>query len=89
MSWHVKERLEGAEPSWVCPPDAEAFAKALLACPAPGIRSNGREKADDLDEGRIAERSLGLYREVAGDGLVASTASALVVVAPEMFGGPV
>jgi teichuronic acid biosynthesis glycosyltransferase TuaC len=68
----VRERLEGVEPSWVCPPEPEALADALSACAAAGTRSDGREKkADELDERRIAERILALYRKVAGDGVAA------------------
>jgi glycosyltransferase involved in cell wall biosynthesis len=65
----VAERVEGVEPSWICPQDAGALADALSACAAAGKRSNGREKADELDERRIAERILGLYRQLAGDGV--------------------
>jgi glycosyltransferase involved in cell wall biosynthesis len=64
----VRERLEGVEPSWLCSPEAEVLADALVACGAAGTRSNGREKADELDERRIAKQILALYRKVAGDG---------------------
>lgn len=67
----VAQRLEGVEQSWVCPQDAEVIAAALSACAAAGTRSNGREKADELDERRIAERILALYRKAAGDGVAA------------------
>jgi glycosyltransferase involved in cell wall biosynthesis len=63
----VVERLEGVEPSWVCPADPQALADALSACAVSRKRSNGREKADELDERRIAERILALYRKVAGE----------------------
>jgi glycosyltransferase involved in cell wall biosynthesis len=61
----IPERLEGVEPSWLCRPEPEAFAAALRACAAVKERSNGREAAAELDEHRIAERILRLYRDVA------------------------
>jgi glycosyltransferase involved in cell wall biosynthesis len=67
----VKERLEGVDPSWICPPEAEALGAALSACLAGGTRSDGRDKADELDERRTAERILALYRKVGGDGIAA------------------
>jgi teichuronic acid biosynthesis glycosyltransferase TuaC len=60
----IPERLEGVDPSWLCPPEAEAFARALRECAAAGRRSNGREVAADLAEERVAEQILELYREV-------------------------
>jgi glycosyltransferase involved in cell wall biosynthesis len=64
----IPERLEGVEPSWLCPPEPEAFAAALRACVADGRRSNGREVAADVDEARIAARIVSLYGELAGVG---------------------
>lgn len=60
----IPERLAGVEPSWICPPDEEAFADALRACAATRTRSNGREVAAELDEDRVAERLLAVYAEV-------------------------
>ena len=62
----ISERLQGVRPSWICPPAEEAFAEALRACIAAGVRSNGRDVASDLDEDRIARRLLTLYEEVGG-----------------------
>jgi hypothetical protein len=63
----VTERLEGVDPSWICPPEAGALAAALSSCLEGGTRSDGRGKADELDERRIAERILALYRRIGGD----------------------
>jgi teichuronic acid biosynthesis glycosyltransferase TuaC len=60
----IPERIERVEPSWLCPPDAEAFAAALRACVAAGDRSNGRDAAGELDERHIAQRIIEVYREV-------------------------
>jgi glycosyltransferase involved in cell wall biosynthesis len=68
----IPERLERVDPSWVCPPDAEALAVALRECTAARRRSNGRDAAADLDERRIAERIIEVYREVAGVGSLAA-----------------
>jgi glycosyltransferase involved in cell wall biosynthesis len=62
----IPERLEGVEPSWLCPPEEESLARALRECAAERRRSNGRDAGAELDERRIAERILGVYREVAG-----------------------
>jgi teichuronic acid biosynthesis glycosyltransferase TuaC len=61
----VAERLEGVEPSWLCPPEPERLAAALAECATARRRSNGREHVADLDETRIAERVLEVYRRVA------------------------
>jgi glycosyltransferase involved in cell wall biosynthesis len=62
----IPERLEGVEPSWICPPEPRALSAALTECTAAGRRSNGREVAADLDEARIAERIVSVYRDLAG-----------------------
>jgi glycosyltransferase involved in cell wall biosynthesis len=66
----VREQLEGVEPSWICLPEEQALATAIAACVAVGNRSNGREKAADLDERHIADRILAVYRHVCGDDVV-------------------
>ena len=60
----VEELLAGVEPSWLCEPTEESFTAALRECIADGRRSNGREVAAYLDEGRIADRILRIYDEV-------------------------
>ena len=62
----IPERLDGVEPSWLCPPELEAFATALSECVALGRRSNGREHADSFDETRVAQQILAIYGELAG-----------------------
>jgi glycosyltransferase involved in cell wall biosynthesis len=64
----VKERLAGVEPSWLCPPEPERLAAALVECAAAGGRSSGREHVADLDETHIADRILALYHDLAGIG---------------------
>lgn len=60
----IAERLDGVEPSWICAPDEQELAAALAALAEDPRRSNGRDAAAELDEGRIAERLLRLYEEV-------------------------
>lgn len=61
----VVERLAAVEPSWVCPPDADALAQALVECLSEPVRSNGREAAADLADDAVAQRLLELYRSLA------------------------
>jgi glycosyltransferase involved in cell wall biosynthesis len=58
----IPERLEGVEPSWLCEPTVDSFARALRMCAAQRMRSNGRVVAADLDERVIAHRVLDVYR---------------------------
>jgi glycosyltransferase involved in cell wall biosynthesis len=75
----VPERLAGVEPSWLCEPDVHSFTEALRECKMLGRRSNGREAAVALDEPRVAERILEVYRRVGG----ISTASSFAPLAAE------
>jgi glycosyltransferase involved in cell wall biosynthesis len=60
----VEERLQGVEPSWICPPTEAAFEAALRDCISLRRRSNGRDVAANLDERHVAARLLALYDEV-------------------------
>jgi teichuronic acid biosynthesis glycosyltransferase TuaC len=69
----IPERLEGVEPSWLCQPEPEALAGALRECAADRRRSNGRDAAAELDERRIAERIIEVYRGVSDFGRAAAS----------------
>jgi glycosyltransferase involved in cell wall biosynthesis len=60
----VGELLAGVAPSWICAATVDQFASALTECMSDRRRSNGRDVAAALDEGRVARRILKLYDEV-------------------------
>jgi teichuronic acid biosynthesis glycosyltransferase TuaC len=57
--------LDGVEPSWVCEPDPEPLADALVDCLSRRARSDGHESARWLAADLIAERLIGVYRGLA------------------------
>lgn len=59
------ERLDGVTPSFVCPPDEELLARAVVACVEPARRSNGRERCGAVSEERVITQITSLYRELA------------------------
>jgi glycosyltransferase involved in cell wall biosynthesis len=61
----VEEILAAVEPSWICEPTPAALGDALTVCLRSRTRSNGRAVAGWLDERRIAERLIALYRQLA------------------------
>jgi glycosyltransferase involved in cell wall biosynthesis len=61
-SGDIGELLEGVEPSFVCDPDASVLGQAIAACA--GRRSNGREVAQRLKAGNVAQRVMGIYDRV-------------------------
>lgn len=63
----VRQILQSVEPSWVCLPDPEDLAAALVQCLAERRRSNGWERSTWLGQERIAARLLELYRKLAPD----------------------
>jgi glycosyltransferase involved in cell wall biosynthesis len=60
----VAEILGDIDPSWVCAPEPEPLAGALVQCLTARRRSNGWERSAWLGQERIAERLLGLYCEI-------------------------
>jgi hypothetical protein len=65
----VAERLQGVEPSFICPYDAGELAKALEQVLRSGRRSNGREQLfkQGMDIETITQRVLAVYRQAVGD----------------------
>jgi glycosyltransferase involved in cell wall biosynthesis len=65
----VAERLQGVEPSFICPYDAGELAKALEQVLRSGCRSNGREQLfkQGMDIETITQRVLAVYRQAVGD----------------------
>ena len=61
----VREVLATVDPSWVTAPEPTALAAALIVCLGMRVRSNGWYESAWLDEGEIASRLLGLYRDLA------------------------
>ena len=57
----IEELLEGVTPSWLCPPQEDALAAALVDCLSERRRSNGREVAARLGEEAIARQVLEVY----------------------------
>lgn len=57
--------LRGVTPSWLCEPDAEELAGALVECLTDRTRSDGHEAAGWIASELIAERLIGLYRDLA------------------------
>lgn len=60
------ELLAGVRGCAVCEPSPEALGDALARSLTAGERSDGREHTAELGEGRIADRLVGLYRELTG-----------------------
>jgi teichuronic acid biosynthesis glycosyltransferase TuaC len=58
----VGVRLRGVSASAVLPRDPEAIAAAATRILRAGLRSNGRMRADDLDVGVTADRTISFYR---------------------------
>ena len=57
----VSEVLSNIDLSWICRPEPDALAAALVACLTERRRSDGWERSAWLDQARIAERLLELY----------------------------
>ena len=79
----IEELLAGVEPSWLCAPNAQELAAAVVSCFETQQRSNGRAVAARLTEQVIAERILAVYRDAAGD----SALGARLPVDPEWGSG--
>lgn len=60
----VAERLAGVEPSRIVSGNPEEIAQALVEIASTPLRSNGREKVQEIDSAAIAERILSVYRSV-------------------------
>ncbi len=60
----VREILRGVEPSWICAPDANELAAAVVECLTIRRRSNGRERSEWLGQEEVAARLLELYRKL-------------------------
>jgi teichuronic acid biosynthesis glycosyltransferase TuaC len=58
----VGARLRGVSASAVLPRDPEAIAAAAADILLAGLRSNGRARADELDIGITADRTISFYR---------------------------
>jgi glycosyltransferase involved in cell wall biosynthesis len=61
-SGDIEELLRGVEPSFLCAPDESMLGEAIAACA--GKRSNGRDVAQRLKAGNVAERVIGIYNRI-------------------------
>jgi teichuronic acid biosynthesis glycosyltransferase TuaC len=59
----VRARLAGVSRSAVTSRDPDALAGAAVSVLVAGARSNGRERAPEIDLGKTAEKTISFYRE--------------------------
>ncbi len=62
----IPERLADLEDCFICPPDVDQLAAAVVHCLDPPRRSNGRERSAALDHRQIAQQVAAVYLEIAG-----------------------
>jgi glycosyltransferase involved in cell wall biosynthesis len=68
----IEALIDGTSPSYLCAPDADEIAAALVSCLRERRRSNGRELASSLSDEAITERLIGIYRSLAPDAALVS-----------------
>lgn len=62
----VRERLEKVFPSKIVARDPRALGSALVWILRGRMRSNGRQRIQPLEEGKLAQRLVAAYRQIAG-----------------------
>lgn len=60
------QRLEGVTPSFLCPPDAEMLARAVVKCIRLPRRSNGRDHCASVSDEHATAAVADVYRELLG-----------------------
>jgi hypothetical protein len=61
-SGDIDELLDGVEVSFACEADAAVLGEAIAACA--GRRSNGRDVAQRLKAGNVAQRVISIYDSI-------------------------